>query len=313
MKNDLERLMSNATKRCEGMILEECRGFFGRIYPFTTENINGYIDLFPLRNKSLLTVGSSGDQVLNAILKGCQDINVLDINPYTKYYYYLKVAGIISLDYDDFLEFFRFKDYPKVFKDNWKVFNPNLYRNIAPILKKIDTESYLFWDHLFTSFSARDIRRYLFQMDEDRNETIMGCNLYLKSKTNYDILKSIVAKVKPNFINNSIFQYHFSKNYDNIWLSNIGAYLDIGEIQKITTIAKKGLSSSGNLMVSYLYDTTKGTIYDKRWSPIYNINQMNFIFSNYSLELLSFLGVKGIKFEDNHIKDSVLLCRKKIK
>lgn len=313
MKNDLEKLMSNATKRCEGMILEECRGFFGRIYPFTTENINGYIDLFPLKNKSLLTVGSSGDQVLNAILKGCQDINVLDINPYTKYYYYLKVAGIISLDYDDFLEFFRFKDYPEVFKDNYNVFNQNLYRNIAPILKKIDKESYLFWNHLFTSFSARDIRRYLFQMDEDRNETIIGCNLYLKSKTNYDILKSIVAKVKPNFINNSIFQYHFSKNYDNIWLSNIGAYLDIGEIQKITTLAKNGLSSSGNLMVSYLYDTTKDTIYDKRWSPIYNIDQMHSIFSKYNLELSSFLGVKGIKFNNSTINDSILLCKKRHK
>ena len=260
-----------------------------------------------------MTVGSSGDQVLNAILKGCQDINVLDINPYTKYYYYLKVAGIISLDYDDFLEFFRFKDYPEVFKDNYNVFNQNLYRNIALILKKIDTESYLFWNHLFTSFSARDIRRYLFQMDEDRNETIIGCNLYLQNKTNYNILKSIVLKITPIFINNSIFQYHFSKNYDNIWLSNIGAYLDIGEIQKITTLAKNGLSSSGNLMVSYLYDTTKETIYDKRWSPIYNIDQMNSIFSNYNLELSSFLGVKGIKFNNNTINDSILLCKKRHK
>ena len=39
---------------------------FKLIYKFTTENISGYIKEFDFKNKSLLTVGSSGDQVINA-------------------------------------------------------------------------------------------------------------------------------------------------------------------------------------------------------------------------------------------------------
>ena len=38
------------------------------LYPFTTENINGYLPYFELKGKSLLTVGSSCDQAINACI-----------------------------------------------------------------------------------------------------------------------------------------------------------------------------------------------------------------------------------------------------
>ena len=79
---------------------------YKRIYPFTTENINGYINYFDLKNKSLLTVGSSGDQILNAYKNRCRDITLLHLHPYAKYYINLKIAGILSLSYQEFIEFF---------------------------------------------------------------------------------------------------------------------------------------------------------------------------------------------------------------
>ena len=79
--------------------------YFDKIYNFTTENIDGYIDKFDLKDKSLLTVGSSSDQVLNAFYCGCKDITLMDINPYIKEYFYLKKAAIITLDYEDFFKF----------------------------------------------------------------------------------------------------------------------------------------------------------------------------------------------------------------
>ena len=106
------------------------------IYPFTTENIAGYIDNFDLKDKSLLTVGSSGDQVLNAILKCCRDITVIDINPYTKFYYYLKVAGILNFNLNEFKSFFRYKEYPNVFVDNEKVFSLDLYQKLKDLLAR---------------------------------------------------------------------------------------------------------------------------------------------------------------------------------
>ena len=47
--------------KCNGMSLsnEASNLGFDFIYPFTTENIDGYINNFDLKNKSLLTTGSS--------------------------------------------------------------------------------------------------------------------------------------------------------------------------------------------------------------------------------------------------------------
>ena len=128
-----DTVLNDAINMCYGRIF---KNEFDLIYPFTTENISGYIDKFNLINKSLLTVGSSSDQAINAIFNGCSDISVVDINPYTKFYYYLKVACLIELDLDEFLKFLRFKDYPKVFNDNKEVFNKEIYDKILNIARK---------------------------------------------------------------------------------------------------------------------------------------------------------------------------------
>ena len=95
---DFNKRLEWAIKRCDGMIGVEkpkTNSKFYQIYPFATENISGYIDLFNLKDKSLLTTGSSGDQIINAILKGCKNITLLDINPYAKFYFYLKMTCIL--------------------------------------------------------------------------------------------------------------------------------------------------------------------------------------------------------------------------
>ena len=147
MSQDFSKIMDCAIKRCEGIIDVDDgaqENNFYQIYPFATENISGYINEFELKNKSLLTVGSSGDQAINAILYGCQDISVLDVNPYTKFYYYLKISSILNLELEEFMTFLRFKDYPNVFKDNNFVFNKELYNKVKSTLRLLNYESYLF-------------------------------------------------------------------------------------------------------------------------------------------------------------------------
>ena len=85
---NFEKNLYNASSICEGKFCYSPSGF-SRIYSFATENVAGYIDYFDFENKSLLTVGSSGDQVLNAFYNGARDITLFDINEYAKYYVYL--------------------------------------------------------------------------------------------------------------------------------------------------------------------------------------------------------------------------------
>lgn len=109
---------------CEGTLYHGT--IFSRIYTFTTENISGYIDYFDFNNKSLLTVGSSGDQILNAFYSGARDITLFDINEYAKYYVYLKISAILSLSYEEFKLFF-FKYVGNPFKQNKYMFSKEIF------------------------------------------------------------------------------------------------------------------------------------------------------------------------------------------
>lgn len=60
------------------------------------------------------------------------------------------------------------------------------------------------------------------------------------------------------------------------------------------------------MLVCYLYQTIKDTKYRKEWAKIYDLKQVDKIF-NMSLELTSFKGVKGILWDCEDVKDSILV------
>lgn len=302
MTFNLNDIIKSAIHDCNSISESE------KIYPFTTENINGYINNFNLYDSSLLTVGSSGDQVINAILHGSKDITLLDKNKYTKYYYYLKMACILCLSIDEFLEFLRYKDYPKVFKDNNMAFNIKTFNKIKPTLRVLDYESYLFWDELFQSFDPFDIRKSLFSHDEYRTYVIEGCNDYL---LNYDKTKELIKNVNPQFIYGDLFKTELNRKYDNIWLSNIGTYLSRHFTKKMVDIMDNYLNQDGQMLVSYLYKTEKDTEYQDDWSPIYNLPRTFEILKEYAPDLISFSGIDALKFKEEDMKDSILIYRKK--
>ena len=184
-----EETLYKASSICEGKFLYTTE--FSKIYSFTTENISGYIDYFDFNNKSLLTIGSSGDQVLNAFYNGARDITLFDINEYAKFYVYLKIAAIMSLSYKEFKAFF-FRQGVTPFIRNQHMFSPDLYNKIKDNLRLLDYESFLFFDELFTLYEPTDIRERLFDDDEDRNKVIKGFNNYLKDEESY---KALVEKL----------------------------------------------------------------------------------------------------------------------
>lgn len=309
MNESFSVIMSNAVNRCNCIKVED--GMLQSIYPFTTENISGYIDKFNLKDKSLLTVGSSGDQVINAILKGCKDITLLDINPYTKFYYYLKVASILSLDLDEFMSFLRYKDYPEVFADNKNVFNIETWNKVKIVLRLIDYESYLFWDELFQTINPIKIRNRLFSSDEYNTNIISSCNNYLKSQDLYEKTRNKVKKILPTFINSDIFNVDLKRKYDNIWLSNIGTSITKEEmIIKMTDNLAKFLNKDGLLLISYLYETDKNTEYEEHWNIIYNLYNTFELLKDYQPYLETFTGIDDLKFNSNKMDDSILVYRK---
>ena len=202
MNKYFESIVANAILHCEGRCTDDdiFREGFSKIYPFTTENISGYISNFDLNNKSLLTVGSSGDQVINPTFYNCKDITVIDICPYTKFYFYLKKSALLTLNYNQFLNFFCYNDFPKTFEDNINAFNIKSYKKIYSVLRLLDYESYLFFDELFNLFDSKTIKENLMDFDESRNGVICGYNNYLRNEITYNILKKELHNISFKFI-----------------------------------------------------------------------------------------------------------------
>lgn len=306
--SNFETHLINAINKCDGMFVEDFVKGFQMLYPFTTENIAGYINNFNLSNGTLLTVGSSGDQVINGSLFNCKEITCLDICPYTKFYIYLKISCLLELNKSEFLRFLSYKY--KTFRDNESAFNNDIYEKIKPTLKLLDYESYLFWDELFSKFKGLNIRKELFYFDEDKVNVIVESNPYLQSDITYDEARTKIKMTKLEFITDDIFKLNTKKQFDSIWLSNIGTYISRQSLKTMIDTVSKNLNDNGILLISYLYNTVRNTQYQQDWDPIYDLEKTFEILQKYNPELLSFIGIDGIKFNDSTIKDSILVYKK---
>ncbi len=301
--------LNQALRYCEGYYIEsEAKRFF-QIYPFTTENISGYIDQFDVKGKKILTVGSSGDQVIELALHGGKEITVVDICPQTKEYFYLKKAGLLFFEKSLFESFFCYKDYPRVFKDNINVFRKSNFQKLEPILRLLDYESYLFWGELFNSYTSEIVRKHLFFDDEKRISMLQKQLRYLSSVTQYHQAKEQIAKISPTFLIGDIFENDLREKYDIIWLSNIAVYYPLEQMKELVERLQQNLNPLGKMMICYLYDTKKDTVYQEDWAEVYNLEKTLNIFPD--AKLVNFLGVEGIRSQKTSVQDAVLTLQKK--
>lgn len=309
MEDNFQKILDKAVTRCKHIYSSNDQKF-DMIYPFTNENILGYIPYFDMTDKRLLTVGSSGDQAINAKIKHAKVETIVDICPYTKYYFYLKKSALISLTYQEFLDFFCYYDYPKTFKRNENVFNLESYNKLREVLKNLDGEAFIFWETLFKIFPPLQIRLQLFSSDEEKIKILKRTNDYLQNEEHYLMSRKLIDSLNPEFIIDDIFRVQLEKTYDNIWLSNIGQYHDVEELRKLVTKLEKNLSITGQVLLCYLFDTDQNTPYQSDWMKIFDLKHTREILQEYLTFFKSFQGVKGILFETEHLKDSVMIYQK---
>lgn len=306
---DLETNVYKASSICDGNFtyLDE----YSKIYTFTTENINGYINYFDLSNKKLLTVGSSGDQILNAYFCGARDITLYDMNPYAKYYVYLKIAAILSLDYIEFQNFF-FKYVFKYYHNN-KMFCKGLFNKIKENLRLFSYESFLFFDELFCCYEGSRIRDCLFDDDECRNAIIKNFNMYLKDENAYNKLKSEIKKINFKYINGNIFEDDISEHYDNIFLSNLCTITSLEKIRKLLEkLDLNNLKMNGSILVGYLWNTNFClNDFSDDWKEIYKLPLTKEILKGFITEYYQINGARDYLWGENKKSDLVLVYRKK--
>lgn len=243
----------NQLKQIENLIKRnqsECD--FNTLYPFTTENIGGYIDLFDLKNKSLLTLGSSSDQAFNAGLAGCNNITIFDICPLTKLYYFLKLSSLLSLEQEMFLCFLCKTNYRKNTSSNPNLYKNQIFNKIKGTLRSLDYESYVIWDYLFKKYGSKEISR-LFRIDVNQVDNIIRCNRYLVDDNMYQLARKKMPNVEIKFVEGDVLSPNINEKYDNVWLSNVGKYLTEEDISIMIEKMAGLLKQNGKMLMNYFY------------------------------------------------------------
>ena len=265
---------------------------FSSIYLFTTENIAGYMEKLDLTNKRIITVTGSSDHIINAILKGCNDITTFDINPITKYFMDLKLSLIRELSYKEFLNFLLY--------DTDKTFDYNIIKKLD-----LDVESKNFWLNRLAENENDGLKmKYsgIFNLNHFEYQNKIKCNLYLNEKK-YVILKKRIKNIKIKFLKTNIKDLKLTEKYDYMFLSNISDYINtIYEKDYLDNYKKLIFNFSKKVKIiyfAYIYDINS---IEKR-SEIDNIDNVYKIFGN--IRIIKFQS--SLLNKNDNTEDAVLI------
>lgn len=169
---------------------------YGRIFLHTNELLNELFDVIDFKNKDVLSVLASSDQMFMAYNLGASSVDTFDKNRLTKYYYYLRVWTI------------------KYFRELYPYFLlENDYEKIERLLNSVKTSSFeekcalLFWKHLcknrflFSGIFITDIDDVPFDNVNQLDGSIYKMNTFY----NVDFFKN----------------FNINKKYDIVIFSNI--------------------------------------------------------------------------------------------
>lgn len=285
MDKELELEMINSAIFAEKLLNGKL--FFGKycaLYPFTTENIKGLLQVYNTYNKDILIPCASSDHIFNFLLQNPKSITAFDINSLTKHLFHLKKACLLALDRDEYLDYFY------IARNNKKALSFELYKKAREYLPK---KEIIFWDSLYRGFTDKQLRSsYLFYYPSYNKKTIKAINPYLDD-SNFEPLKNKLNQIDIDFVNDDVFNISIDtdKKYDFIYLSNIAFYrFSLNSLNKLVSNFADNLYENGNLGLVYLYNYDD-PFFDDSKRELYNPKKRAEYFSNDCFEYLEFRDV----------------------
>lgn len=188
-----------------------------RIYNMSTEIDETFMQGINLKKKRVLTVGSSGDQLLTYSLMGSKDVTIMDANPLTPFFVALKLEALQTLTREEFISFFTRDSFFADSDSNKNFMNYEVY--LEKIRPNLDSDIASFWDAIY----EKDIANKIFNLDGK----MTGLPPYLSTDESYQQTRQNILNTNITFAlaELSSFHEHASEEYDLIDLSNIYTYV----------------------------------------------------------------------------------------
>ena len=192
---------------------------FQEVYPFTNEMLSSYLPKLKLKNKKILTVGSSGDQAFNALLLGAKDITVLDISPYSKEF--IKIKKDLILRYERqyiYHKVLAIDDVPILYDDGSKLDaeNRNLYLQ--------NNQNYTLLQDKLKHNNIKVIEGDIFKMTDTigtekydciiLSNVLLHLSLFISKEKQFDFIFDQFQEWKNHLNKNGILQLYYTFYYN---------------------------------------------------------------------------------------------------
>lgn len=204
---------------------------------------------------SFLGVLGSSDPWLNAVCMGSKNIVTFDINCLNVYFAYLKIAGILALNYQEFLDYFYATNWERYFcKEYYEKLKGNLPNEIKAV-----------WDYLYDKYPFYKIRKLFYhQLRPNADaviEVVIPNNIFLEEKEFYH-LKKLLTQIKFNYFVGDFGEIPTTfrgKTFDIIYLScmnnliydNVHGYNYFEKLKEFEPLVKKGGVIEGGYLYGY--------------------------------------------------------------
>ena len=230
-----------------------------KCYLTSNEILGEYLNKINFKNKRVATVGSSGDQFLNALYYGSKDITVIDANPYARAFIEYKLALIKTYNFETF----------KYLMQTSEIFNWKIYSRISHLLSKNVQQ---FWDTLILEqMRVIEMDDEFIYFDDYRlhssfiHEKFSPSSEFYANEVAYEKLKALLQKqdFKLKYIVADVtdFDKKLEGKYDVIMLSNIYNYMRVPVNERnafhitLRKLYKSNLNPGGTIQVNYRFNT----------------------------------------------------------
>ena len=209
------------------------------VYPFTNEDLYQLFSQLDIKGKSVATAGSSGDQILAALIFGAKKVTLVDGSLYSEPFIKYKFAAIKNLSFEEF---------KANFIDSNNYFDFKIFKKIS---HDLDDDALTFWGTIYSHLDdAREIKNRIANFNNQRpktdflyNEKVYGLVQEILKKQDFELdFKIAEFNDFPKVLNGC---------YDAILLSNIFQYVNEDDYIRVVRELQEKLNSNGKIQLNY--------------------------------------------------------------
>ncbi len=222
-----------------------------KIYNLADLNHKALFQKLKTNGTNYLGLIGSTDPMFNAIFFGYQNITVFDINTLNVHFMFLKIAALLSLTYEEYLDYFYSADEDKYLSKFY-------YEKLK---NELPTDSFQYWESLYTNFKNDNFSNLFYsgKFDEKDIELLKKVTIPSNSFLTKENYLQLQHKLKTIYLTYyvedfaNLLPYICKNQYDFMYLGNLHNYCKDTFYFELLKKLESNLTQNGILQGGFIH------------------------------------------------------------